>query len=68
MVWDRDLLLRETVEIVNEAVGGGDLMPEVHLFVFRPGGGQPPVEVKHLCDQGGHPVVPLPGRQIGEIE
>jgi hypothetical protein len=26
------------------------------------------VEVKHLCDQGGHPVVPLPGRQIGEIE
>ena len=49
---DPDLLLRETVEVVDQAVdpavGGIDLALEVCLFVVRPGGNQPPVEGEHL--------------------
>jgi len=69
---DPDFLFREIVEIVNEtvdpAVGGVDLALEVGLFVFRPGGGELPVESKHLFDQGDHPVVPLPVRRVGEVD
>jgi hypothetical protein len=45
---ETDFVLREVIEVVNEvvdpAVGGVDLAPEVGLFVFRPGDGQPPVQ------------------------
>ena len=55
-LYDPDLLLRQAVEVVNQAVdpavGGGDLALEVGLFVFRPGGGELPVEGNHLFDQG----------------
>ena len=56
LLYDPDFLLRETVEVINQAVdpevGSVDLAPEVGLFVFRPGGCKLPVEGKHLLDQG----------------
>jgi len=55
-LYDPDLLLRQAVEVVNQAVdpavGGVDLALEVRLFVVRPGGGELPVEGEHLFDQG----------------
>jgi len=69
---DPDLLLRKTIEVVDEAVdpavGGVDLALEVFLLVGGTGGGELPVESKHLFDQGDHPVVPLPVRRVGEVD
>jgi len=45
---ETDFLLRQVVEVIDQPidlpVGGVDLAPEVGLFVFRPGGGEPPVQ------------------------
>ena len=64
-LYDPDLLFRETVEVVDQAVdpavGSVDLALQVHLLVVRPGGGQPSVE-------GEHPVVTLTVRRVGEVE
>ncbi len=71
-LYDPDLLLRETVEVIDQAVdpavGGVDLALEVGLFVVRPGGGELPMEGEHLFDQGDHPVVALPVRRVGEVD
>ena len=56
LLCDPDLFLCQIIEVVDEAVdpavGGVDLAIEVRLFMVRPGGGQLPVEGKHLFDQG----------------
>ena len=69
---DHDLLLREIVEVVDQAVDpavcGVDLALEVGLFMVRPGGGQPPVQSEHLFDKGNHPVVVLPVRRVSEVD
>jgi len=59
---DPDFLLREIVEVVDEAVDpailGIDLALKVGLFVVRPRSGQLPAESEHLLDQFAHPIVP----------
>ena len=69
LLHDQDFILREVVEVVNEAVNpavrGLDLPLEAGLLVLRPRGSQLLVEGKHLLDQSNHPVVPIPVRRVG---